>query len=139
MGRCTESADLSMSDLSRRRAELASSADPCQRSLCRWQVSKTSTPALVVEHLPLVTSPRPRSRPSARHTSSSLQTCGRTTNSPFHHTRNSPTTWRRTTSKVESSEKKSRSTKHTSMLFAPLRFFEKKGKRKKKKKKKKKS
>merc|ERR1712037_247365 len=99
--------------------ELVSFAVQSQRSLCRWPVLKIATPLLAAPPPPLETSPRPLSRLSARPTPSSPQTSGRKMLSPPHHTRSSPSTSSRTTSRAVSSEGKSRSTKHLH-LFSPI-------------------
>merc|ERR1712210_78355 len=115
----TASAVPSTCDSSPLPEELVSFAVQSQRSLCRWPVLKIATPLLAAPPPPLETSPRPLSRLSARPTPSSPQTSGRKKLSPPHHTRSSPSTSSRTTSRAVSSEGKSRSTKHLH-LFSPI-------------------
>merc|ERR1712025_789289 len=129
--RCTVSADPSTYDSSLLPAEPDSSADPSPRNLCRWLGLKTSTPAPAEVPLPSETSPRPLSRLSAQPTSSLRPTSGRTRSSPCPHTRNSPTTWPRTTSREASSARKSRNIKFLSLQL--LEDLSKNGTHKKKK------
>merc|ERR1712037_303041 len=117
--RSTASAVPSTCDSSPLPEELVSFAVQSQRSLCRWPVLKIATPLLAAPPPPLETSPSPLSRLSARPTPSSPQTSGRKMLSPPHHTRSSPSTSSRTTSRAVSSEGKSRSTKHLP-LFSPI-------------------
>merc|ERR1712012_1501858 len=122
--RSTASAVPSTCDSSPLPEVLASSVVQSPRSLCRWRVLKIATLLLAVPPPPLETSPRPLSRLSARRTPSLPQISGKRRSSLFHHTRSSPSTSNRTTSRAVSSEGKSRSTKHLPLFspFFPLLF-----------------